>query len=161
MICAFTGHRPQRLPWGSNELDERCLALKHMLTNAVEEALQRGFTTFLCGMAQGCDTYFAEAVLSHKEHHPQVELIAMIPCPEQPDRWHAADRQRYETILAKCTAVEVLSPHYDEECMLRRNRAMVERAELLISVYDGSGGGTGQTVRLARENGMEILPIWL
>ena len=26
--CAFTGHRPQKLPFGFNEADERCTALK-------------------------------------------------------------------------------------------------------------------------------------
>ena len=161
MVCAFTGHRPQRLPWGSNELDERCLALKHLIAAAVETAAGRGFTAFLCGMARGCDTYFAEAVLSCMEHHPQTELIAMIPCPEQADRWPAADRQRYGQLLSRCSAVEILSPCYDKACMLRRNRAMVERAELLISVYDGSGGGTGQTVNLAREKGVEIMPLWI
>lgn len=161
MVCAFTGHRPQRLPWGSNEQDLRCLALKQMLAASVEDAVQRGFTTFLCGMARGCDTYFAEAVLSCMERHRQVQLVAMIPCPEQPNRWSAADRQRYESILSRCSAVEILSPCYDRDCMMRRNSAMVERAQLLISVYDGGGGGTGQTVRLAQEKGVEILPVWI
>ena len=31
MICAFTGHRPQRFPWGGNEEDPRCAALKALL----------------------------------------------------------------------------------------------------------------------------------
>ena len=26
--CSFSGHRPEKLPWGDNERDERCLALK-------------------------------------------------------------------------------------------------------------------------------------
>ena len=26
--CCFTGHRPAKLPWGSDESDERCQALK-------------------------------------------------------------------------------------------------------------------------------------
>lgn len=29
--CAFTGHRPQSLPFGFNESDERCIALKQTL----------------------------------------------------------------------------------------------------------------------------------
>lgn len=161
MVCAFTGHRPQRLPWGSNELDPRCEALKKLLSAAVAQAVKQGYTTFLCGMARGCDTYFAEAVLAQKQNDPCIELIAMLPCPEQSVRWPAADRQRYEQILSCCSAVEILSPSYDKECMLRRNRAMVERAQMLISVYDGGSGGTGQTVRLAREKGMEIRPVWL
>ena len=26
-VC-FSGHRPEKLPWGDNERDERCVALK-------------------------------------------------------------------------------------------------------------------------------------
>ena len=64
MICAFTGHRPERLPWGQNEDDARCAALKTLLRRTVREVYDRGFHTFLCGMARGCDQYFAEAVLA-------------------------------------------------------------------------------------------------
>ena len=64
MICAFTGHRPERLPWGQNEDDTRCAALKTLLRRTVREVYDRGFHTFLCGMARGCDQYFAEAVLA-------------------------------------------------------------------------------------------------
>ena len=52
MICAFTGHRPERLPWGLNEDDARCAALKTLLRRTVREVYDRGFHTFLCGMAQ-------------------------------------------------------------------------------------------------------------
>ena len=31
ICCAFTGHRPARLPWGAHESDPRCLALKEEL----------------------------------------------------------------------------------------------------------------------------------
>ena len=58
MICAFTGHRPERLPWGRNEDDLRCAALKTLLRRTVREVYDRGFHTFLCGMARGCDQYF-------------------------------------------------------------------------------------------------------
>ena len=28
--CCFTGHRPDKLPWGSRESDPRCLTLKNL-----------------------------------------------------------------------------------------------------------------------------------
>ena len=31
ITCCFTGHRPQRLPWGDNEADLRCQAVKARL----------------------------------------------------------------------------------------------------------------------------------
>ena len=159
MICAFTGHRPQRLPWGGREEDPRCLALKAMLESAVEQVAQRGCRTFLCGMARGCDTYFAEIVLARRDRGLRLE--AEIPCPGQADRWPEADRRRYHALLLECAVVHVLDDVYSEGCMLRRNRAMVDRADILITVYDGSGGGTGSTIAYANARGVEVLPVWV
>ena len=33
--CAFTGHRPQNLPFGFREDDERCTALKKILKEQI------------------------------------------------------------------------------------------------------------------------------
>ena len=162
MICAFTGHRPERLPWGRNEDDLRCAALKTLLRRTVREVYDRGFHTFLCGMARGCDQYFAEAVLAARADGAQdAQLCALVPCPSQPDGWRAQEQARYRRLLADCDSVEVLEPVYSPGCMLRRNREMILRAQLLISVYDGSAGGTAATVRFARQQGVEILPLWL
>lgn len=61
--CSFSGHRPEKLPWGDNERDERCLALKDAIRQMVEKAYADGYRHFICGMARGCDTYFCEEVL--------------------------------------------------------------------------------------------------
>ena len=87
MVCAFTGHRPEKLPWGSDETDPRCLALKEQIADRVERAFSLGYREFCCGMARGCDQYFAEAVLALALREPEVALDAWLPCPEQADRW--------------------------------------------------------------------------
>ena len=38
ITCAFTGHRPEKLPWGDNEQDPRCRALQERIADAVEQA---------------------------------------------------------------------------------------------------------------------------
>ena len=162
MICAFTGHRPERLPWGQNEDDARCAALKTLLRRTVREVYDRGFHTFLCGMARGCDQYFAEAVLAARADGAQnARLCALVPYPSQPDGWDAASRTRYWALLAACDQVEVLEEHYSPGCMLRRNHEMLRRAQLLISVYDGTPSGTAATVRRAEQQGIEVLPLWM
>lgn len=161
MICAFTGHRPEHLSWGEDELDARCAALKRQLARLVDAAYQKGCRTFLCGMARGCDTYFAEAVLHARLTREDLRLVAMIPCPSQPSAWPVEQKVRYETLLACCDEIITLEPQYTDGCMLRRNRKMVDLAQLLITVYDGSGGGTGATVRYAKQRGVPIWPVWV
>ncbi len=51
--CSFSGHRPEKLPWGDNERDERCLALKDAIRQMVEKAYADGYRHFICGMARG------------------------------------------------------------------------------------------------------------
>ncbi len=160
MVCAFTGHRPQSLPWGSDESDVRCIALKALIAQAVHDAYRRGSRTFLCGMARGCDTYFAEALLALKLEHSDVCLTALVPCPTQAQSWSNDDRARYEQICRQFDNVEILEQEYSNGCMLRRNLLMVSRADMLISVWDGSQGGTAQTIRAAKKQGLEIVALW-
>ena len=72
--CCFTGHRPHKLPWGENEHDARCIALKEQLTIALDRAYDLGFRHFICGMARGSDLYFAEGVLALRDRAPGVTL---------------------------------------------------------------------------------------
>ncbi len=161
MTCAFTGHRPHKLPWHTDETDPRCLAVKEMIARKLREAWELGCREFLCGMARGCDLFFAEAVLELREQNPDLRLVAVLPCPGQADGWPEQERQRYRLLCSRCDAVEFLEDRYSHGCMLRRNRVMVERAQVLISVYDGSTGGTGNTVAYARKRGLQMLPVWV
>ena len=161
--CCFSGHRPPRLPWGSNEADPRCLALKARLASALAAAYDHGYRHFLCGMAQGCDLYFCEAVLALRERYPEVTVEAAIPCPTQADAWPEAERRRYRELVAKCDMETMVSDTYSSACMQRRDRYMVDHAALLIAAFDGSPGGTRYTVEYAMRRGLEIvdLPIVL
>ena len=54
--CAFTGHRPQSLPFGFNESDERCVALKKTIRDEfIKLSEEEGVTHFISGMAIGVD----------------------------------------------------------------------------------------------------------
>ena len=44
--CAFTGHRPHKLPWKYNEADSRCVALKTVLMEQITKLTEAGMTDF-------------------------------------------------------------------------------------------------------------------
>ena len=73
-VCAFTGHRPNKLPWRYDETDGRCVALKEVLTEQITALVEAGFTQFLSGMAEATDTWSALAVLSLREKNPTIKL---------------------------------------------------------------------------------------
>ena len=155
--CCFTGHRPEKLPWGAREDDPRCIAAKGWLDQAVEQAYDSGIRHFMCGMARGADFYFCQAVIRLRQARPDVTLEACIPCEEQAARWSEADRDRYFSLVEQCDFETMVQHHYDKGCMLRRNRYMVDRSRLLIALYDGMLGGTMYTVSYARKKGLELV----
>ena len=63
-------------------------------------------------------------------------------------------------LCAQADEVCVFEPVYSGGCMLRRNRAMVDAARRVITVYDGGEGGTAYTVRYARQTGRQIVALW-
>ena len=155
--CCFTGHRPEKLPWGSNEGDPRCVALKERLRDMLEEAYQAGYRHFISGMARGTDLYFCEAALALRDERPGITVEAAIPCEEQAARWPEEERQRYFNLIGRCDLETMVQHHYDRGCMLRRNRYMVDRSSRLIAVYDGMLGGTMYTLTYAMKQGLEVL----
>lgn len=159
--CCFTGHRPSKLPWRGEENHPDCLALKTRIREELEGLYRRGFRHFITGMAKGCDLYFAEAVLDLREQYSDVNLEAAIPCKTQADSWSRTERERYHAILERCDMETLVQHNYTRDCMLRRNRYMVERSGAVLAAYDGMGGGTMYTLNYAMEHGLEtiILPI--
>lgn len=159
VTCCFTGHRPEKLPWRDHEADPRCAALKRKLADVLETAYDEGMRHFICGMARGCDFYFAEAVLTLRAQYEDVTLEAAVPCPTQARGWPESDRVRWESLLAQCDQRTMIQEQYTQGCMLRRNRYMVDHSALLIAVYDGTSGGTRYTLEYALRQKVPFIDI--
>lgn len=158
--CAFTGHRPHKLPWRYNELDSRCLELKQTVVHLITKLVAAGVIDYYSGMADGADIILSQVVLSLRLNNPTVKLHCVLPCDGQADQWPTASQERYHTILEQANTVSYVSHPYYDGCMLDRNRRLVESAGLLLAVYNGTRrSGTSATVNYARKLGREIIVI--
>ena len=155
--CCFSGHRPAKLPWGGNEDDPRCVDLKRRLWDAMEAAYEEGYRHFICGMAQGCDFYFCELALQLRQKYGDVSVEAAIPCATQSQSWSVAEQRRWRQLVDACDYETLVQENYTPDCMLRRNRYMVDHASLLIAVHDGQSGGTRRTIEYAMRRGLDVV----
>ena len=159
-VCAFTGHRPSKLPWRYNETDSRCVALKRVLTEQITALIEAGVTQFLSGMAEGTDIFCSEIVLALREKNPAIKLHCILPCTAQAEKWSVSSQELYRSILGRADSVVYVSRDYHKKCMLDRNRFLVEHAAALLAVYNGEQrGGTAATIRYAQKMSREIMVI--
>ena len=152
--CAFTGHRPKSFPWKYDESAPDCVLLKEVLATQIEALANRGVTDFLSGMAQGADLWCSEIVLDLKKKNPALRLHCVLPCKGQESKWTASAQKRYHSILAQANEVVYVGQEYSKNCMLKRNRYLVDHSSFLLAIYNGTRrSGTGATVRYAQQLG--------
>lgn len=159
--CAFSGHRPQSLPWRFNETSPDCIRLQKILALEIAKLADSGYTDFLSGLALGVDTWAAKTVLNLREKKPALKLHCILPCKSQAAKWPIQAQERYKTILDQADSTVYTSRTYHPNCMLERNRFMLEKADLLIAVYDDrrQRSGTGAAVRYAQKLGCKLIII--
>ena len=148
--AAFTGHRS--IP--AAELP----TLIARLDVAIAELVNQGVVFFGSGMARGFDTIAAQAVLKVKATKPAVKLIAVLPCYDQDSKWRDFERAEYRCLLDAADKVVYVSkqPYFDG-CMALRNRHLVENSGVCVAYKAYERSGTGQTVRMAREQGLRVI----
>ena len=158
--CAFTGHRPQKLPWRRDETVPGCVALKETLATQIAALVADGYTEFLTGMAEGVDLWAAQIVLSLRVTNPSLRLHCILPCTAQSAKWSAALQKQYRAILEQADSIIFVNRADKKNCMLERDRFLVSYASVVLAVYNGERrSGTAATVRYARKLGRELIVI--
>ena len=155
--ACFTGHRPKGLPCGYNEEHSACLMIKKQLRRLIVGVMEKkNVTKFISGMALGTDMWASEIVLDLKDEYPDITLEAAVPCRNQASSWNVKSKERYEKLLSLCDEVTVLQEKYTYDCMMKRNKYMVQKADCVIAVWNGKTSGTGKTIRYAVDCGKPV-----
>lgn len=156
MIIAVTGHRPNKL-YGYNLNNEKNLELKEKLKKIL---IDNKCTEAITGMALGVDTIFALAVLELKDEGYNIKLHCAIPCRNHSSKWIKESVDLYNDILSKADVVKLVTDEtYKPYLMQIRNEYMVDLADKIIAVWDGSSGGTANCVKYAQKKNKEIIRI--
>lgn len=157
--CCFTGHRPEKLILSEASLPAVEKRIKALLQPVIQDMLSRDKTIFITGMSRGFDLWAADIVLQERLLKPEIKLVCALPFPGFEQRWAKKDRMHYYSILENADFVKELSPHYYAGCFQKRNIFMVDSSSAVIAAYNGTPGGTKNTIRYAEKNDTEIINI--
>ncbi len=147
--CCFTGHRPEKLH-SSESL------VKIALEKEIWRAYQEGFRTFLTGMARGTDIWSGELILRLRSSHQDVHLICALPHPDFEKNWGAEWQKRYNAIRRQADYEVTICKTVCRSAYQRRNEWMVDHVARVIAVYNGTKGGTRNTIEYAGIKGVNV-----
>lgn len=149
IICG-TGHRPSKLG-GYGEA-----VFENLKVHATRYFKLVGPVKVISGMALGWDQAIAVAALELG-----IPVSAYVPFAGQEDAWPAESQRRYRCILGGCAEVVIVSPGgYSPAAMQIRNRCMVDDADVVLALWDGSSGGTANCVNYALKKNKFIQNLW-
>lgn len=104
----------------------------------------------------------ARIIIALKESiYPHIKLISAIPCAKQYEVWK--DQRcidEWHFIVENADVVHYVSEEpYTPWCLQKRNEWMVDNSDYIISVWDGTTGGTYNCIKYARKYDKNILNI--
>jgi uncharacterized phage-like protein YoqJ len=153
MKIAITGHRPNKL---GNDYELKSPLIQWIKMEILKILDREKPDELITGMALGIDTLFALIGIERG-----LKITAAIPCDDQERMWPVASKQMYYMILNNplVTKVVVSPGPYAAWKMQTRNEWMVDYGDKLISVWDGTKGGTFNCITYATMRKKEIIRI--
>ena len=151
-ICCFTGHREIK--------DEYILRLPEMLDSLLDKLIAKNVTIFRAGGARGFDTLCALKVLEKKKSNPDIRLELCLPCRDQTQNWGNQDAAVYNYILSHADAVSYAYENYTKGCMFKRNRMLVDGADICVAFCSSDRGGSAYTVSYAEQIGVPTVNLF-
>lgn len=149
MIVSFTGHRPDKL--GGYKLPNPtylhvCQQIRKILVEVNPDKV-------ISGMALGVDQWSA-----HIAMRLGIPVIAAVPFQGQELAWPEKSQKIFNILIGKASQVVIVSEGgYSPAKMQLRNQWMVDRADKVIAIWDGTPGGTGNCVKYAESKSKEII----
>ena len=162
-VVMVTGHRPKSLGGFTVPNPTEQWVRDTLRSLLVKLTSRRPNLVGISGMALGADQVFSEVCIELG-----IPWVAAVPFREHGQQWPRAAQKHYRQLMAHptCKAVVIVNEeiHYQVEgsvraVMHRRNDWMIDHSQLVLAVWDGSGGGTAHTWRGAQAR--QVPRIWV
>ena len=132
--CAILGSPPAAFPWGYDEEDPACIALRLLLLNRITLLRTQGVTDFCAVLDAGMGLYAAESIAQLRANDGALRLICAVPWEGQATKWTPELRDRYFNVQAGCSEVLTVSPVWTSGCEITAMLNAVDMADTVIAV---------------------------
>lgn len=134
--------------------------IKQKLEKAIRIAIADGLNVFIVGMARGVDLWAGEIIIRlRNEENLQIKLIATSPFDGFEKSWEEPWKKKYYDVLKEADLVKYVSEHYFRGCFQVRNKWMVDHSTRVIAVWNGTSGGTKNTVIYAQQKNVSVINV--
>jgi uncharacterized phage-like protein YoqJ len=150
MIVAGTGHRPDKLGGYNNDTYLKLVEI------AEEWLIENKPSKVISGMALGWDQALAQAAINCN-----IPLIAAVPFEGQERMWSDKSKRYFNKLLSMAESVTyVCEEGYAPYKMQVRNEWMVNNSDLILAMWDGTNGGTGNCIKYANKANKTIVNLY-
>lgn len=176
MKVCFTGHRPDKLggydlstPKNKDIISKLDNTILNLLNDNLGEEIY-----FICGGALGIDQIAFELCRRYRDNYSNkydISLEVAVPFFHQDRLWHIDSKMVYRQQLLDANTVTYTDrirkynsqlldeKEYHPIKMQNRNKYMVDNSDVVIAVWDGTKGGTGNCVKYAKSQGRTLVVI--
>lgn len=147
---AVTGHQPFLLGGYGDEIASRLqsLARSWLKNNEPREVVS--------GLAAGWDTAVAEAAIKEG-----ISLVSALAYRGQADHWPEDAKRQQDRLIEKSSHVYVYADEKEHGCYSRRDKWVLDRADMVLALWSGVDGGTARAIAHAQERNKPIVNLWL
>lgn len=179
---SITGHRPNKLG-GYNYNNKQNKTIRNKLYKILRALILNRYYLFgetdftvVSGLALGIDTYSIHSVillqLQLEIEYPDINIYyeCAIPYKQQPNNWVSkSDVKRYYNYIQlahQVTYVDELESYkikglkpevHNDLKLTKRNYYMVDKANIIVAVWNGSNGGTKNCIEYAKTQKVTII----
>ena len=104
---------------------------------------QEGVSQFLVACDYGVGLYAAEIVNGLRTTDHDLMLLCYTPHEEQATKWAPYLRERYFTMLEKCTLISAVCEVGAPDAQLHAYKKIIDLADMVLAVYDRDTPPTG------------------
>jgi len=157
LTCCFTGHRPKSLLCKEDENHPTCVKIKAQLKKMIIGLIEKkNVFYYISGAALGVDMWAMEIVIELKKRYPSIKLEVAVPCEVQCARWSQQSKERYNNLLGCSDKVTIVQKEYTHDCMMNRNKYMVDKSDFVLAVWNRKPSGTSNTIKYAKQRGKTV-----